>query len=235
MDTLKSQEKVTKKAFLKKFETLAPVVLKTMPDEEVYLRNKALRKLEIRNMIYDFCIDSKNFISEISSSYDNAPVEEKKKLDYFKIYFIQDDNDRFSICFSISSVETEKFGDKDFFFKIKAKKIEKIEKEDFIKYSNNYKNKLLQTINTQTRIGGLQIKNTEAVSYKLKDLYFFILKHFLNNSKPESSYSELFFEMIKFEETNEEPTNQNKLSIVVRAQSVSKGKAQAYDFGRVYP
>lgn len=235
MDTLKLQEKVTEKTILKNFETFAPVVLKIMPDEEVDSRNEALRKLAIDNMIYDFSIDSENFIFEIFNSYDNASIEEKKKLDYFKIYFIQDDNDQFSICFSISSVETEKFDDKDFFFKINTKKIEKIGKEAFIKYSDNYKNKLLQTINSQTSIGGLQIKNTEAVSYKLKDLYFFILKHFLINSKPESSYSELFFEMIKFEETVEESVNQNKLSVVVRAQSPLKGRAEAYDFGRVYP
>lgn len=235
MDTLKLQEKVTETTISKNFETFAPIVLKIMPDVEVDSRNEALRKLAIDNMIYDFSIDSENFISEIFNSYDNASIEEKKVLDYFKIYFIQDDNDQFSICFSISSVETEKIGDKDFFFKINTQKIEKIEKEAFIKYSNNYKNKLLQSINSKTWIGGLQIKNTEAVSYKLKDLYFFILKHFLINAKPESSYSELFFEMIKFEENAEEPTNQNKLSIVVRAQSVSKGRAQAYDFGRVYP
>ncbi|BFM41597.1 hypothetical protein CFS9_02380 [Flavobacterium sp. CFS9] len=235
MDTLKLQEKVTEKTISKNYETFAPIVLKIMPDVEVDSRNEALRKLAIDNMIYDFSIDSENFISEIFNSYDNAPIEEKKVLDYFKIYFIQDDNDQFSICFSISSVETEKIGDKDFFFKINTHKIEKIEKEAFIKYSTNYKNKLLQTINSKTWIGGLQINNTEAVSYKLKDLYFYILKHFLINSTPESSYSELFFEMIKFEETAQESINQNKLSVVVRAQSVSKGRAQAYDFGRVYP
>ncbi|OXB14648.1 hypothetical protein, partial [Flavobacterium tructae] len=135
MDTLKLQEKVTETTISKNFETFAPVVLKIMPDEDVDSRNEALRELAIDNMIYDFSIDSENFISEIFNSYDNAPIEEKKVLDYFKIYFIQDDNDQFSICFSISSVETEKIGDKDFFFKINTQKIEKIEKEAFIKYS----------------------------------------------------------------------------------------------------
>ncbi|MDR7210517.1 hypothetical protein [Flavobacterium piscis] len=235
MGKQKLQEKVDKKAFLESFIKLGIDFLKTMPEEEVNSRNKDLRKLNLTtNMIYDFSIDSENFIFEIYNSYENKPTEIKRKLDYFKIYFIQDDNDLFSICFSLSSEETEKYEDNDSFFKINCKnEIEKMEKDEFIKYSKNYRDKLLQTINSQTMIDGVEIKNTEAISYKLKDLYFFILKHFL--IKPISDYSKLSFQMIKFEENVEEQNNRNKLSLVVRAEDDTKGKGDAYNFGTVYP
>ncbi|QSW88059.1 hypothetical protein J0383_17515 [Flavobacterium endoglycinae] len=211
-------------------------VLDIMKEDQVISRIANLKSLELEDMEYDIFINSKSFVYEIFVFYDSMPIEIKKTLEYFKIYFIQDDDNRFSICFALSSEKTEKSVTNDFFFKINGREIEKMDVNEFIKYTKNYQNKLLPRINSQTMINGLPMRNTETISYKLKDLYFFIIKHFL--IRQNYKYTELYFQMIQFEKTTEEQNNRNKLSLVVRAQGTDifiDNKGDAYDFGTVYP
>ncbi|KIX20183.1 hypothetical protein SY27_13625 [Flavobacterium sp. 316] len=231
------QEKSINKAL---FEILKIDFLDIMPDEIVNSRHKRLKNLIIENMKYNFSINAKSFIKEIIDSYKNLNVEIKKITDYFKIYFIEDDNKNFSICFSISSLENMGIGKEDIFFKIADnEELEKLEKDNngeisyFKKGCEKFQNNLLKDINLKTKINDQEMKNTEVISYKLKDIYLFIIRHLL--LEYENDYSKLFFQMIIFEEKYNEKKYQNKLSCVVRAKNNDLQQGKAFDFGTVYP
>ncbi|CAM3883245.1 MULTISPECIES: hypothetical protein [Flavobacterium] len=235
MGKQKLQEKSINKAFL---EILKIDFLDIMPDERVQPRHERLEKLNIKNMKYNFSINAESFINKIIDSYKNLNVEIKKTTDYFKIHFIEDDNKKFSICFSISSLENMEIGKEDIFFKIDGNdELEKLEKDNngeipyFKKGRQEFQNNLLKDINLNTKINGQEMENTEVISFKLKDVYLFIISHFLL----ENDYSKLFFQMIIFEKEYSEKKHQNKLSCVVRAKDNYLKQGEAFDFGTVYP
>ncbi|WP_445458231.1 hypothetical protein [Flavobacterium sp. HNIBRBA15423] len=234
MEAKELQEKGKDKALLNKFILSIDKFFDIMPYEQVESRNEDLVNLKIDEINKDFSINSKSFIETIVNSNRNTPVEIRKTLEYLKIYFVQLDNGSFSICFSISSKQNCDFGEHDSFLKIdENKNLIEIKKTEFKKHHLKYKNNLLPTINSKTKIDDKEINNTEVISYKLKDLYLFLIYHFLLQSDYE--YSKLYFKMIKFEKNVKVSNNQNKLSLVVRAEKSSKDKGEYYDFGTIYP
>ncbi|WP_166925704.1 hypothetical protein [Flavobacterium poyangense] len=207
--------------------------LRTMPDNEVNSRNIDLKNLGLPEIYKEFFIKSSSFINEITTSYDSKSVDIKEKLKYLKIYFKQDENNIFSIGFSISSEIDDLFGINDSFFIINTNnELEEITDQSvFKKHTLNFANKLLPIINAKTKFNDTEMHNTQVIYYNLKDVFFFMVKHFTQPTQ----YSKLFFQMIKFEKTVTEKNNQNKLSLVVRAESESKSTSESYDFGTVYP
>jgi len=228
-------EKLQEKGINKLLEILQIGFLDIMPEEDVVSRRNNLQNLHIKNMKYEFSVDAIDFISKIAKFYELATIEIKKELEYFKVHFIQDEKGIFSIGFSLSS--NEKSNEKnDSFYRIistqsteKIEVLKKIDRVDFEKSTSLYETNLLPGIKTSTKTE----KNTQLIFYKIKDMYLFFINHFLLNH--ESGYSKLVFEIIKFEETSKDPNNKNKLGLVVRAESASKGKSESYDFGTVYP
>lgn len=227
MELEKLQEKSIDEGFL---EILKIDFLDIMLEEDVTARKFSIKSFGIQNLKYEFLVNAASFTSTIKNFYSDVPVELKRELEYFKIYFIQDEKDIFSICFSISSKENQNNGPNDSFYTIDSnEELIKIDKFDFEKYKEKFRVNLLQVINIASKTEN----NTEIISYKLKDVYLFIIKHFLVMNK--SDFPKLLFELIKFEKTVKEPNSRNKLSLVVRAESINKDKGDAYDFGTVYP
>ncbi|UOX33121.1 hypothetical protein LXD69_13870 [Flavobacterium sediminilitoris] len=235
MGKQKLQEKSINKAFL---DILKIDFLDIMPDERFQPRHIRLENKNIKNMKYNFSINAESFINKIIDSYKSLDVKIKNITNYFKIHFIEDDNKKLSICFSISSLENMEIGEEDIFFKIDGNdELEKLEKDNngeipyFKKRRQGFQDNLLKDINLNTKINGQEMENTEVISFKLKDVYLFIISHFLL----ENDYSKLYFQMIIFEEEFSEKKYRNKLSCVVRAKNNYQKQGEAFDFGTIYP
>lgn len=226
MELEKLQEKSTQESLL---QIMKIDFLDIMKKEDIRSRRGYLEALGIKEITYEFSVDAMSFIHAISNLYKGVSIQAKKELDYFKVHFLQDDeHSSLSIGFSISSKENTN-DNNDAFYAIdpESKELTKIDKPSFEKKAVYYKENLLKTIKKCTKTD----KNTEAVIYKIKDVYLFLINHFILSE----GYKSLFFQLIKFEEDAKDINNRNRLSLVVHAIKPDKDKGEGHDFGTVYP
>lgn len=185
-----------------------------------------LVNLQITELQKDFTIDARLFINKIATIINDSNADINLQIEYLKIYFIQNDSNCFSICFSISSEKDVSMGINDSFFIIRNGGFESIPINDFVSLHKTYKDNLLKRINFETKVN-----NTEVISYKLKDVYLFIINHILIDK-----YTHLLFETIQFKtaDTNRK-ANMIGLAILATDSVNTNLKGSPYDFGTIYP
>lgn len=185
-------------------------------------------KIEIDDisLTESFYIDALDFLCAIGDS----------GKDYVNFLFIEDDKGNLSLMLHLSNQQNSvELNDQLYYLQNKTDdKLKSVVKADldlreYITKRNDYNEGLGKKIGIATGVGATQL-----VSYKVKDVLIFYIKHF------EGEYSALEFKMIQFKSLsgtsdlhNYYKKNDKRISFVVKL--IGEPKTEYYNFGHKHP